>query len=65
MSTQSFRKEIFRRIDMGNNALQSFDFSKFQAEAIKQLKSGKPLSGKEGVLTPLIKMILEAGLQRL
>ncbi|KWT73767.1 IS256 family transposase [Candidatus Magnetominusculus xianensis] len=45
-----------------SNDLQEFDFSKFQAEAIKQLKSGKPLNGKEGILTPLIKMILEAAL---
>ncbi|KWT74984.1 transposase [Candidatus Magnetominusculus xianensis] len=45
-----------------SNELQDSDFTKFQAEAIKQLKSGKPLNGKEGVLTPLIKMILEAAL---
>lgn len=36
-----------------------FDFAAFEKEAVKQLKSGKPLSGKEGVLTPLIKRILE------
>nr|WP_085053895.1 transposase [Candidatus Magnetominusculus xianensis] len=60
MSSQSFRKKIWR-IDMSNE-LQDSDFTKFQAEAIKQLKSGKPLNGKEGVLTPLIKMILEAAL---
>lgn len=40
-----------------------FDFAAFEKEAIKQLKSGKPLSGKEGVLTPLIKRILENALQ--
>ncbi|MBF0569127.1 MAG: transposase, partial [Nitrospirae bacterium] len=44
------------------STLEGFDFTRFQAEAIKQLKSGKPLNGKEGVLTPLIKMILEAAL---
>lgn len=43
--------------------LNGFDFAKFQAEAIKNLKDGKPLSGKEGVITPLIKMILEAALE--
>lgn len=32
-----------------------FDFAAFEKEAVKQLKSGKPLSGKEGVLTPLSK----------
>lgn len=40
-----------------------FDFAAFEKEAVKQLKSGKPLSGKEGVLTPLIKRILENALQ--
>jgi putative transposase len=40
-----------------------FDFETFQKEAIKQLKAGKPLSGKDGVLMPLIKRIVEAALQ--
>lgn len=40
-----------------------FDFAAFEKEAVKQLKSGKPLSGKEGVLTPLINRILENALQ--
>lgn len=61
MSPQAQEKDIWR-IDMSNDALQGFDFSKFHTEAIKQLKAGKPLSGKEGVLTPLVKMILEAAL---
>ncbi|MBF0463788.1 MAG: IS256 family transposase, partial [Nitrospirae bacterium] len=43
--------------------LKEFDFVSFEQEAIKQLKSGKPLSGKEGVITPLIKRILEAALE--
>lgn len=43
--------------------LKEFDFGAFQQEVIKQLKSGKPLSGKEGVITPLIKRILEAALE--
>ncbi|MBF0542754.1 MAG: IS256 family transposase [Nitrospirae bacterium] len=42
---------------------QDFNFSEFQEQAIKELKNGKPLSGKNGVLTPLIKRILEAALQ--
>jgi transposase-like protein len=50
--------------DKGKKALQSgFDFEAFQAEAIKQLKAGRPLSGKDGVMTPLIKRIIEASLQ--
>lgn len=40
-----------------------FDFEAFQKEAIKKLKAGKPLSGKDGVLMPLIKNIVEAALK--
>jgi putative transposase len=39
-----------------------FDFKTFQAEAIEALKSGKPLQGKDGIFTPLIKQIVEAAL---
>lgn len=45
------------------SVLDGFDFSAFEEEAIRQLKSGKPLSGKDGVLTPLIKRIMEHALQ--
>lgn len=37
----------------------SFDFD----TALKALQSGKPLNGKDGVLTPLIKQLTEAALQ--
>ncbi len=40
-----------------------FDFKSFEAEAIKQLQRGKPLEGKDGVLAPLIKRLVEAGLE--
>ena len=40
-----------------------FDFEAFQKEAIEKLKAGKPLSGKDGVLMPLIKRIVEAALK--
>lgn len=43
--------------------LESFDFISFQEEAIQKLKSGQPLTGKDGVMTPLIKQILEAALE--
>ncbi|BCA94642.1 hypothetical protein TUM19329_10030 [Legionella antarctica] len=43
--------------------LEHFDFSQFQAEAIEQLKLGQSLTGKGGILTPLIKKILEAALE--
>lgn len=43
--------------------LTQFDFIQFQNNAIQQLKSGQPLTGKDGVMTPLIKQILEAALE--
>src|SRR3990167_7081054 len=43
--------------------LEQFDFIQFQEEAIAKLKSGQPLTGKDGVMTPLIKQILEAALE--
>lgn len=46
-----------KKIDLSN-----FDFSQFQKEAIDKLKSGQSLTGKDGILTPLIKEILEAAL---
>jgi putative transposase len=46
------------KIDLAN-----FDFSQFQQEAIAGLKSGQSLTGKDGILTPLIKEILEAALE--
>ena len=45
------------------STLTSFDYSTFEAEAIEALKSGKPLTGKDGIVTPLIKRILEAALE--
>jgi putative transposase len=40
----------------------TFSFKEFEEEAIKQLQSGRPLEGKDGVLAPLIKRLVEAGL---
>ena len=40
-----------------------FDYAAFEAEALKQLKAGKRLEGKEGILAPLIKRLVEAGLE--
>ena len=40
---------------------QSFDFNK----ALAELQSGKGLTGKNGVLTPLIKQLTEAALKEL
>lgn len=43
-----------------NNA---FDFETFEKSAMKKLKSGQPLLGADGVLTPLIKRIIDASLE--
>jgi len=39
--------------------MKSFDFE----QAIQGLREGKNLTGKEGILTPLIKQLTEAALQ--
>lgn len=39
-----------------------FDIKKFELDAIEQLRSGKALEGKDGVLAPLIKRLVEASL---
>ena len=41
----------------------SFDFEQFKANAIEQLKSGVPLSGKDGVLAPLLENLLNSALE--
>lgn len=41
---------------------QPFNFKIFEDEAIEQLKKGKPLEGKDGVLAPLIKRLVESSL---
>lgn len=41
----------------------TFDFYAFKANAIDQLKSGVPLSGKEGVLAPLLENLLNSALE--
>ena len=40
-----------------------FDYKGFEEDAIRQLQSGKALEGKDGVLAPLIKRLVEAGLK--
>lgn len=40
----------------------TFNYKEFEDEAIKRLQSGAPLEGKDGVLGPLIKRLIEAGL---
>ena len=40
-----------------------FDYSQFKADALEQLKKGQSLTGKDGILTPLIKELLESALE--
>jgi putative transposase len=45
-----------------NEEQEKFDYLKFEESALKGLLEGKRLEGKDGVLAPLIKRLLEAGL---
>jgi putative transposase len=40
----------------------AFNFKEFEEQAIKRLQEGHSLEGKDGVLAPLIKRLIEAGL---
>ena len=40
-----------------------FNFAEFQSKLIKEIRSGKDLLGKGGILTPLLKQCLEASLE--
>ncbi|MEO7523674.1 MAG: hypothetical protein ABIT58_06235 [Ferruginibacter sp.] len=40
-----------------------FDYEAVKNKALTQLKSGKPLLGKEGALGPMFKSFLEAALE--
>ena len=42
---------------------KKFDFEQFSKELVDSVKNGKPLTGVDGVFTPLIKMVLEASLE--
>lgn len=42
---------------------EKFDFESFAKQAAEQLRQKKPLTGKDGVFTPLIKRVLEAALE--
>ena len=41
----------------------TFDFEAFKVNAIEQLKSGVPLSGRDGVLAPLLENLLNSALE--
>lgn len=40
-----------------------FDFEAFARQAAEDLKAGKPMVGKDGVFTPLLKRLIEASLE--
>lgn len=42
---------------------KDFDFNEFKKEALAKVKDGQPLTGKDGVLTPLIKNFFETALE--
>ncbi|MEZ5013091.1 MAG: transposase [Chitinophagales bacterium] len=42
---------------------EKFDFEEFARQAAEQLKQKKPLTGNDGVFTPLLKRILEAAME--
>jgi len=44
-------------------SLENFDFENFEKEAVERLLSGEELTGKDGILTPLVKKILERALE--
>jgi len=43
--------------------LTNFNYNEFKAGAIEKIKSGQPLTGKGGILTPLLKELLESALE--
>jgi transposase-like protein len=50
---------------MNNNGIDlvNFNYEAFKSEAIEKIKSGQPLTGKGGILTPLLKELLESALE--
>lgn len=44
------------------NQTKKFNWTSFEQEALDKLEQGSPLEGKDGVLAPLIKRLLEASL---
>ena len=50
-------------MNKNNIDLSDFNYNDFKAEAIEKIKSGQPLTGKGGILTPLLKELLESALE--
>ena len=47
---------------MQEEKTEGFDYGKFEREAIEKLKNGDPIGGKDGVLGPMLKRLLEAAM---
>lgn len=45
------------------NKTEEFDYKEFEQDALSKLKQGVSLEGENGILAPLLKRLLEAGLQ--
>lgn len=43
--------------------VEKFDYESFRQSALEAYKSGKPLMGKEGIFTPLLKEFSEGALE--
>ena len=56
-------KEFINFTDTFYFMSNSFNFEQFKAQAIEQLKAGVPLSGKDGVLAPLLENLLNSALE--
>ena len=48
---------------LNKHTSEQFNYADFEQQAIKALKSGQSLTGSDGVITPLIKRIIEASLE--
>lgn len=46
-----------------DNKKDKFDFEAFARQAAEELKGGKPMVGRDGVFTPLLKRLIEASLE--
>ena len=53
------RKEAMK----SEEKVEIFDYGAYEQEAIQQLKEGKALEGKDGILAPVIKRLVEASLE--
>ena len=56
-------KEFINFTDTFYFMSNSFDFDQFKTQAIEQLNAGVPLSGKDGVLAPLLENLLNSALK--